>query len=84
MDQTAERSAGVANMTWLTSGLKQIYGLFVDDGALSLAICVWLLVVWFGLPHIVTSANVRPYVLVAGLFYLLLNSVRRARQPQRS
>jgi hypothetical protein len=71
-------------MTWLTSGLKQIYGLFVDDGALSLAICVWLLVVWFVLPHIVANANVRPYVLFAGLAYLLMDSVLRGRKLQSS
>ena len=64
-------------MTWLTSGLKQIYGLFVDDGALSLAICVWVLVVWFVLPHIVASASVRPIVLFIGLAVLLVDSVRR-------
>jgi hypothetical protein len=64
-------------MTWLISGLKQIYGLFVDDGALSLAICIWLLVVWFVLPHIVGSASVRPIVMFVGLAVLLVDSVRR-------
>lgn len=71
-------------MTWLTSGLKQIYGLFVDDGALSLAICVWLLVVWFVFPHIVADPSVRPIVLFIGLAYLLMNSVRRASKLQSS
>jgi hypothetical protein len=64
-------------MTWLTSGLKQIYGLFVDDGALSAAICVWLLIVWFALPHVVANTSVRPIVLFIGLAALLLDSVRR-------
>jgi hypothetical protein len=64
-------------MTWLTSGLKQVYGLFVDDGALSAAICVWLLIVWFALPHVVASSSVRPIVLFIGLAALLVDSVRR-------
>lgn len=64
-------------MTWLMSGLKQIYGLFVDDGALSLAICVWLLIMWFVLPHIIVSGSVRPIVLFIGLAALLVDSVRR-------
>jgi uncharacterized membrane protein len=64
-------------MTWLMTALKQIYGLFVEDGALSLAICVWLLIVWFVLPHIVASDTARPIVLFIGLAVLLVDSVRR-------
>jgi hypothetical protein len=64
-------------MTWLASGLKQVYGLFVDDGLLSLAICVWLLIAWFVLPHLVTNESVRPIVLFVGLAVLLADSVRR-------
>jgi len=64
-------------MTWLMNGLKQIYGLFVEDGALSLAICVWLLIVWFGLPHIVAGNTARPIVLFIGLAVLLGDRVRR-------
>jgi hypothetical protein len=65
-------------MSWLASGLKQVYGLFVDDGLLSLAICAWLLVAWFALPHVVASENVRPIILFVGLATLLADSVRRA------
>jgi hypothetical protein len=64
-------------MTWLASGLKQIYGLFVDDGALSLAICVWLLIAWFVFPNVVAGDSVRPIVMFVGLAALLLDSVRR-------
>ena len=64
-------------MTWLANGFKQIYGLFVDDGLLSLGVCVWLLVVWFALPHVVASETARPIILFAGLAVLLADSVRR-------
>lgn len=64
-------------MSWLASGLKQLYGLFVDDGWLSLAVCIWLLVAWFVLPHLVASASARPIVLFIGLALLLADSVRR-------
>jgi hypothetical protein len=62
-------------MIW--NGLKQVYGLFVDDGALSLAICVWLLIAWFALPFVSVSPSVRPVVMFAGLAALMLDSVRR-------
>ncbi len=69
-------------MTWFTSVSRQIYGLFVEDGALSLSICVWLLLVWFVLPH-VANASVRPIVLFMGLAILLADSVRRASTQNR-
>jgi hypothetical protein len=68
-------------MNWLANGFKQIYGLFVDDGLLSLAICAWLLLAWFVLPHVIASASARPVVLFAGLAALLMDSVRRASRP---
>jgi len=71
-------------MTWLMNGLKQVYGLFVEDGALSLAICVWLLIVWFALPHVVASDTIRPIVLFVGLAVLLVDSVRRGSALQSS
>jgi len=69
-------------MSWLTSVSRQIYGLFVEDGALSLSICVWLLLVWFALPY-VANASVRPIVLFIGLAILLADSVRRAATQNR-
>jgi hypothetical protein len=69
-------------MSWLASGLKQVYGLFVDDGWLSLAICVWLLIAWFALPHLVTSPSARSIVLFVGLAVLLADSVRRGSLPE--
>lgn len=65
-------------MSWLASGLKQVFGLFVDDGWLSLAVCIWLLMAWFVLPHFVTNASARPIILFIGLALLLADSVRRA------
>lgn len=65
-------------MTWLLNILKQIYGLFVDDGLLSLAICIWLLIAWFVFPHIIPNDNARPIILFVGLAVLLGLSVRRA------
>ena len=64
-------------MTWLASALRQVYGLFVDDGALSLAICIWLLIAWFALPYVVASESGRSIVLFIGLAVLLADSVRR-------
>lgn len=68
-------------MTWLANAVKQIYELFVDDGLLSLAVCLWLLAVWFVLPHLVASETARPIILFAGLALLLADSVRRGCSP---
>jgi hypothetical protein len=62
-------------VTWLWSGLKEIYGLFVDDGWLSLEICLWLMVVWLLLPQLVASPSVRPIFMFIGLAVLLVSSV---------
>jgi hypothetical protein len=65
-------------VSWLVGVLKPVYELFVDDGALTLWICVWLVVVWFVLPHVIANETIRALVLFAGLIVLLLDSVRRA------
>ena len=71
-------------MTWLASGFKQVYGLFVDDGLLSLSVCVWLLIAAFVLPHIIANESARPIILFIGLAALLADSARRGSLPSRS
>jgi len=68
-------------MNWLGTVVKQLYGLFVDDGALSAAICVWLVVAAFVLPRIL-SPQIQPIILFAGLALLLVDSIRRGARAQ--
>lgn len=61
--------------------LREILGLFVDDGSFALWIVVWLLVVWQVLPRIAVPRTLQGLILVAGLAALLIGSVwRHARQ----
>jgi hypothetical protein len=56
--------------------LRELYGLFVEDGAFALAILVWL-----GLFAAIVSyveASVRGPVLFAGFAVILIVAVRRA------
>jgi hypothetical protein len=45
-------------MTWLSVVLKELWGLFVDDGLFALSILIWLAVGWMlprlGLPNVLT------------------------------
>jgi hypothetical protein len=45
-------------MNWLSAVLKELWGLFVDDGLFALSILVWLAVGWmlprFGAPNVLT------------------------------
>ena len=68
-------------MSWFAAAAKQVYGLFVDDGALSAAICVWLVVAAFVLPHI-APPQIQPIILFAGLALLLVDSIRRGAGTQ--
>ncbi|HEY5413065.1 MAG TPA: hypothetical protein VIJ94_20310 [Caulobacteraceae bacterium] len=68
-------------MSWLKSGLRELIGLFIDDGSFALAIVVWVVLVGL-LASQVTAA--RPWsglLLFLGLAAILAESaVRRARK----
>lgn len=59
----------------------ELIGLFVDDGALALAVVLWLLMAWLLLPRLPMPAAVAPVLLFVGLAVILVESVlRRARR----
>jgi hypothetical protein len=33
-------------MSWIKTVLREVFGLFVDDGSFAIAILAWLLLVW--------------------------------------
>jgi hypothetical protein len=63
-------------MTWLSVVLKELLGLFVDDGLFALSILIWLALGWmlprFGLPNVLTCI-----LFAVGLAALLAASTLR-------
>jgi len=64
-------------MNWLRSVLREVFGLFVDDGSFAAAILVWLLFAVFVLPHLAPAAHWTGPVLFAGLAVILIESALR-------
>ncbi len=68
-------------MRWIRTVCAELFGLFVDDGSFAVAILVWLLVVWQGVPRLGLPGVAGGPILFAGLVAILLESaVRRARR----
>ena len=66
-------------MGWLRTIFKELLGLFVDDGSFSIAILVWLGLLWGVLPHLAIPAAWHAVILFVGLAAILFeNVVRRA------
>jgi hypothetical protein len=63
-------------MKWVRNILREIFGLFVDDGSFALAILVWIGIVWFVL-HRTRLAVPGGIVLFLGLGLILIESVIR-------
>lgn len=68
-------------MPWVRAVMREVLGLFIDDGSYAAAIVVWLAIVWFVLPRLAIPESWQGPVLFAGLALILLDSVaRRARR----
>ena len=73
-------------MTVLTNVCKLLVGLFVDDGALALAIIVIVLLSWIVAAFFPDSPLLAGVVLLAGSLFVLLANVMKAagRSPAKS
>jgi hypothetical protein len=61
--------------------LRELYGLFVDDGNFAIAIIVWLAVPWLTRPYLHLSGVWSAALLFVGLIAILIESaLRRARR----
>ena len=64
-------------MSWMRTVLREIFGLFVDDGSFALAILAWLMAVGLVLPRLGMSSAWDGAILFAGLALILIESVAR-------
>jgi len=69
---------------WIRAVLREVLGLFVDDGSFALAILVWVGLVWMGAPRLGLSAGAGGAVLFAGLGMILVESTMRYSRRKRS
>jgi len=68
---------------WLRTTLREVFGLFVDDGSLAIAILVWVGALWL-LPAFGVLDRWKGLVLFAGLGLILMESaLRYARKRSR-
>jgi hypothetical protein len=67
-------------MQWVRNVVREIFGLFVDDGSFALAVLVWIGVVWLVLhrTRIVVPGGI---ILFVGLGFILTeNAIRFSRR----
>jgi hypothetical protein len=64
-------------MNWLKNILREVFGLFVDDGSFALAIILWLAVVRWATPHLNIPSDITGVILFAGLALILAESATR-------
>ena len=61
--------------------LRELYGLFVDDGSFAIAIIVWLVLLWLARPYLHLPGAWIAVVVFTGLVAILIESaLRRARR----
>jgi hypothetical protein len=64
-------------MQWLRAILREILGLFIDDGSYAGAILAWLMTVWLVLPRIGMPPRWGAPVLFVGLAVILIENASR-------
>ena len=64
-------------MRWVRSVVRELWGLFVDDGSFAGAIVVWLAVVLLGLRRVGWAARWGGVALFVGLAVVLIENVLR-------
>lgn len=64
-------------MSWIRSIVREVVGLFVDDGSFAMAVIVWLALAGFVLPRLRLRGHAAGVILFVGLGLILLESVLR-------
>jgi len=71
-------------MTRLISALRELLGLFVDDGSLAIAILAWIGIVALALPALGLPGLWRAIALFLGCALILAENVARSARRSRS
>lgn len=67
-------------MSWIRMIVREVLGLFIDNGSFAVAIVVWLILTALVLPRIGIGAGWEGIILFGGLTIILVESAtRRAR-----
>ena len=70
-----------AGLKWIGTIVREVFGLFVDDGNFAIAILVWLALVGLGLPRLGIAAVWDGLILFAGLaLIMVVSAAQRARR----
>jgi hypothetical protein len=64
-------------MKWLSAIVRELVGLFVDDGSLALALIAWVVAVALVLPYVMSDRQWGAPILLAGCLLILIENVRR-------
>ena len=64
-------------MSWIRTILREIFGLFVDDGSFAVLILAWLGIVLLVSPHLNVPSAWEGAILFGGLALILTESVTR-------
>ena len=70
-------------MRTLAAILRELVGLFIDDGSLASGTVVWAAICGWGLPLLGVGPRAQGAILVLGLAALLMENTRRASGPAR-
>lgn len=72
-------------MRWIRTTLREIFGLFVEDGSFAIAILAWLGIVWLLVPHLGIVSPWSGVILFVGLASILVeNALRYAARSGRT
>jgi hypothetical protein len=71
-------------MKWIKTILREIFGLFVDDGVFALAILIWLGLIDWTTSHLGISPAITVIVLFVGLALILIESTSRYARRKKS
>lgn len=69
-------------MNVIVTALKEVYGLFVEDGRYAVSIVLWVLLAALVLPHLPALGHWRGPLLLTGLLLLLIENVLRTARKQ--
>jgi hypothetical protein len=62
-------------MNILITAMRELWGLFVDDGSLALALLVWCALAGLGLPQLMLPAEWNAPILFVGCIVILVANV---------